>query len=334
MKIKKYLLILSTVCVMAAWFLCSCDSAVRTEEKIINVKRAIELATPGNLTYTADLTSLEISWNMVENADKYEVYMSESEVFGEESTTTQFSNTYKVENLAAGKTYYFKVRAMASHHNNVKEMTYYSGFSTVLKAATENYPVKPVVTAEITDVDSVKLSWEEINDCYSYKVYQGEDSSSDNAECISIYQTSCTYTAKGLTLGKTYYFWVESKVDFEYYKSDAVMVEMKLPAPANLTATRKTSSSVELNWNSVDTADGYNVAYYIDDETDDVVQISVAENKATVTDLEAGVYTFKVCAYKGDKVGAETDGVEVSTFFPAVTIKGVTPAGCVKSSDI
>ena len=38
MKIKKYLLILSTVCVMAAWFLCSCDSAVRTEEKIINVK--------------------------------------------------------------------------------------------------------------------------------------------------------------------------------------------------------------------------------------------------------------------------------------------------------
>ena len=87
MKIKKYLLILSTV-VMAAWFLCSCDSAVRTEEKIINVKRAIELATPGNLTYTADLTSLEISWNMVENADKYEVYMSESEVFGEEPTTT------------------------------------------------------------------------------------------------------------------------------------------------------------------------------------------------------------------------------------------------------
>lgn len=331
MKIKKYLLILSTV-VMAAWFLCSCDSAVRTEEKIINVKRAIELATPGKLTYTADLTSLDISWNMVENADKYEVYMSESEVFGEEPTTTQFSNTYKAENLTAGKTYYFKVRAVASHYNNVKDMTYYSGFSTILKATTENYPVKPVVTAEITDVDSVKLSWEKINDCYSYKVYQGEDASSDNAKCISLYQTSCTYTAEGLTLGKTYYFWVESNVDFEYYKSDAVMVEMKLPAPANFAAVRKTSSSVELNWNSVDTADGYNVAYYIDDETDDVVQISVAENKATVTDLEVGVYTFKVCAYKGDKVGAETDGVEVSTFLPAVTIKGVTPAGCVKSS--
>ena len=330
MKIKKYLLILSTV-VMAAWFLCSCDSAVRTEEKIINVKRAIELATPGNLTYTADLTSLEISWNMVENADKYEVYMSESEVFGEEPTTTQFSNTYKAENLTAGKTYYFKVRAVASHYNNVKDMTYYSGFSTVLKATTENYPVKPVVTAEIAGVDSVKLSWEKINDCYSYKVYQGEDASSDNAKCISLYQTSCTYTAEGLTLGKTYYFWVESNVDFEYYKSDAVMVEMKLPAPANFAATRKTSSSVELNWDSVDTADGYNVAYYIDDETDDVVQISVTENKATVTDLEAGVYTFKVCAYKGDKVGTETDGVEVSTFLPAVTIKGVTPAGCVKN---
>ena len=109
------------------------------------------------------------------------------------------------------------------------------------------------------------------------------------------------------------------------------MVEMKLPAPANFAATRKTSSSVELNWDGVDTADGYNVAYYIDDETDDVVQISVTENKATVTDLEAGVYTFKVCAYKGDKVGTETDGVEVSTFLPAVTIKGVTPAGCVKN---
>lgn len=316
----------------AACFLCSCDSAVSTQEKVINVKRAIELAKPANLEYTADFTQAEIFGYMVENADKYEIYMSESEVFGEEATATVYGGSYIAENLTAGKTYYFKVRATASHNNNIKDVTYYSEFSDVLKVTAKGYPVKPVVTAEIAGVDSVKLSWEEINDCYFYKVYQGEDSDSDHAKCISLYQTSCTYTAKDLILGKTYYFWVESSVGLEHYKSDAVTVEMKLPAPANFAAARKTSSSVELNWDSVDTADGYNVTYYIDDETDDAVQISVTENKTTVTDLKTGVYIFKVSANKGEIAGAETDGVEVSTYLPAVTIKSVTPAGCVKSS--
>lgn len=332
MKIKKYLLILSAVCMTAAWFLCSCDSAVSTQEKVINVKRAIELAKPANLEYTADFTQAEIFGYMVENADKYEIYMSESEVFGEEATATVYGGSYIAENLTAGKTYYFKVRATASHNNNIKDVTYYSEFSDVLKVTAKGYPVKPVVTAEIAGVDSVKLSWEEINDCYSYKVYQGEDSSSDNAECISIYQTSCEYTATGLTLGKTYYFWVESSVGLEHYMSDAVAVEMKLPAPANFTAARKTSSSVELAWDVVAAADSYKVSYYPDDRTDDITQIDVTENKTTVTDLKTGVYIFKVSANKGEIAGAETDGVEVSTYLPAVTIKSVTPAGCVKSS--
>lgn len=332
MKIKKYLLILSAVCMTAAWFLCSCDSAVSTQEKVINVKRAIELAKPANLEYTADFTQAEIFGYMVENADKYEIYMSESEVFGEEATATVYGGSYIAENLTAGKTYYFKVRATASHNNNIKDVTYYSEFSDVLKVTAKGYPVKPVVTAEIAGVDSVKLSWEEINDCYSYKVYQGEDSDSDHAKCISLYQTSCTYTAKDLILGKTYYFWVESSVGLEHYMSDAVAVEMKLPAPANFTAARKTSSSVELAWDVVAAADSYKVSYYPDDRTDDITQIDVTENKTTVTDLKTGVYIFKVSANKGEIAGAETDGVEVSTYLPAVTIKSVTPAGCVKSS--
>lgn len=316
----------------AACFLCSCDSAVSTQEKVINVKRAIELAKPANLEYTADFTQAEIFGYMVENADKYEIYMSESEVFGEEATATVYGGSYIAENLTAGKTYYFKVRATASHNNNIKDVTYYSEFSDVLKVTAKGYPVKPVVTAEIAGVDSVKLSWEEINDCYSYKVYQGEDSDSDHAKCISLYQTSCTYTAKDLILGKTYYFWVRSSVNLESYMSDAVAVEMKLPAPANFTAARKTSSSVELAWDVVAAADSYKVSYYPDDRTDDITQIDVTENKTTVTDLKTGVYIFKVSANKGEIAGAETDGVEVSTYLPAVTIKSVTPAGCVKSS--
>lgn len=332
MKIKKYLFILSAVCMTAACFLCSCDSAVSTQEKVINVKRAIELAKPANLEYTADFTQVEIFGYMVENADKYEIYMSESEVFGEEATATVYGGSYIAENLTAGKTYYFKVRATASHNNNVKDVTYYSEFSDVLKVTAKGYPVKADVTAEIISDNSVKLSWSEVTDCTSYNVYRGEDASSDNAKCIDFYNTSCEYTATGLTLGKTYYFWVRSSVNLESYMSDAVAVEMKLPAPANFTAARKTSSSVELAWDVVAAADSYKVSYYPDDRTDDITQIDVTENKTTVTDLKTGVYIFKVSANKGEIAGAETDGVEVSTYLPAVTIKSVTPAGCVKSS--
>ena len=332
MKIKKYLFILSAVCMTAACFLCSCDSAVSTQEKVINVKRAIELAKPANLEYTADFTQAEIFGYMVENADKYEIYMSESEVFGEEATATVYGGSYIAENLTAGKTYYFKVRATASHNNNIKDVTYYSEFSDVLKVTAKGYPVKADVTAEIISDNSVKLSWSEVTDCTSYNVYRGEDASSDNAKCIDFYNTSCEYTATGLTLGKTYYFWVRSSVNLESYMSDAVAVEMKLPAPANFTAARKTSSSVELAWDVVAAADSYKVSYYPDDRTDDITQIDVTENKTTVTDLKTGVYIFKVSANKGEIAGTETDGVEVSTYLPAVTIKSVTPAGCVKSS--
>lgn len=151
-------------------------------------------------------TSLEISWDKVENADGYKVYRYNTSTKKYVLMTTIHDNnttTYKNSKILSATNYYYKVAA----YKKVDGKTYIGAKSETLKATTK--PVQPGLVLSTT-TKKVKLD-------YSSKVSKRTDgyeiymATSKYGTYKLIKDTDMTtYTKSSLTSNKGYYFKVRA----------------------------------------------------------------------------------------------------------------------------
>ena len=143
--------------------------------------------------------SIKLSWTKVTGAKYYEVYGStDGKTFKKITTvSTTGAKITKVNGkaLAAGKTYYFKVRAMDSTQKLIGE------YSKVLKTGT--LTAAPKIT-KLTSAKSktVTVTWGKVTGAKSYVVYKSTDGKKWT-KVASTTKTTCTLTK--LTGGKPIY---------------------------------------------------------------------------------------------------------------------------------
>lgn len=151
------------------------------------------------LTSIPSTGKIKVSWTKVDGADRYEVYRADSRK-GEykllkTNTSLKFTNT----GAEAGKTYFYKVRAVAKDGTE-------GAFSTVKYRTCDL--ARPDVTTSLSTKGYPKLVWKAVENATAYEVYRTTDKFGTYKLIKTTEKTSFINTsAKN---GRTYYYYVKA----------------------------------------------------------------------------------------------------------------------------
>ena len=163
--------------------------------------RTCDLARPVVSTSSVSSTGkIKLTWKAIDGAVKYEVYRATSKSGTYSLVKTTTSTSYTNTSAKAGKTYYYKVKAI--HENSAANST----FSTA-KYRTCDLPC-PVVSVKLTSAGDPKLTWSAVNGAVKYEVYRATSKNGTYKKMITTTKTS--YTNSSATAGKTYYYKVKA----------------------------------------------------------------------------------------------------------------------------
>ena len=164
-----------------------------------------DLARPEiSISNVASSGKIKLSWKAVEGADGYEIQRSvgndDNYVAYKTTTSTSFTNTA----TTAGKTYYYRVRAI------------YDGKSSANSAWGYEYQTCDLAAPEITVSGTKKpgkivVSWSKVSGADRYYIYRATSKNGTYSKYDTT--TSTTYTNSSVTEGKTYYYKVIAVYD-------------------------------------------------------------------------------------------------------------------------
>ena len=165
------------------------------------VSRTCDCAQPKvTVANVASTGKIKLTWDKVDGAVKYEVYRATSKNGTYEllktTTGTSFTNT----SATAGKTYYYKVKAIA------EKSAANSAYSEVVTRTCDL--ARPKVTIKLSSKGKPALSWEKISGAVKYEVWRAT-SKNGTYELIKTV-TGTSFTNTSATAGKTYYYKVKA----------------------------------------------------------------------------------------------------------------------------
>ena len=206
------------------------------------------LAAPQNLTASANLLQVALSWSAVTNAASYNIKRAAASGGGPYTTiaTGITGTSYTDTGLTTGTTYYYVVSAVNGSNESINS----AEASAPVLAAPQN------LTAS-ANLMTAALSWTYVANATSYNIKRAT-TSGGSYTTITTGITGTSYTDTGLTAGITYYYVVSAVNSTNESVNSAEASATILAAPQNLTAT-DSQLTVALSWSSVANATNYNV---------------------------------------------------------------------------
>lgn len=260
------------------------------EEQVVQIKYIGAPVVTSATNYTA---TVKIEWTKVAGAEKYKIQRiivdSKGENYGSYKTIKTLSSSetsYKDTDLVAGRTYRYRVFAIAGDEECAAPDSFKHTFLKV-----------PEVSSLSNAYGGIKFSWSSVKNAEKYKIMRKE--SGEDWETIKTVSSSTTsYTDKTTKNGVKYYYAVKAlKGDSEsYYESKS----FKYFGSPKATVANKTSA-ITITWDKISGAKSYYVYRKAPGETSWKRIAIVTKNIYTDSDVKNGkTYKYTVKAYNGD----------------------------------
>ena len=234
------------------YYVVAIDEDGNASENSNIVSRTCDLAQPAiTLSNVASSGKIKITWDEVDGAVEYEVYRatSKSGTYSLLKTTTSTSLTNT--STTAGKTYYYKVRAIAT------KSAANSAYSEV-KSRCCDLAQTTVTLSNVASTGKIKISWTAVDGATKYQVYRA--ASKDGTYSLLTTTTSTSVTNTKTDAGKTYYYKVRAICDVDAATAAYSAVKSRccdLPRPDASIAL--SSSKPKVSWAKVTGAVEYKV---------------------------------------------------------------------------
>jgi len=142
----------------------------------------------------------KLSWNAVDGATSYEVYVATSKDGVYKLTATVKTTSYTHSAAVAGVKYYYKVKALGANATAESALSSYKCRTCDLAT--------PVVTAGLSSKGKPQLSWSAVTGASSYRVYRA--TSKDGEYTLMKTTTATNYVNTSAVAGTTYYYKVKA----------------------------------------------------------------------------------------------------------------------------
>jgi fibronectin type 3 domain-containing protein len=275
-------------------------------------------AAPSLTATTRSDTSIQVSWQQVQNAANYIIERSTASAGPFSAACTTASLSWTDVKLSPNTAYYYRGKATNS--------TGASGYSATVSATTAlRLSVPSGLASGAVTSTSITITWQAASGAQSYKIYR---SSSGTGTFSSVGTATATqYSDNGLTAGTIYYYKVSSvNGTNESAQSVALSVTASAAAPSaptGVTATAASATTITVSWTTVTGATGYIV--YGGTSSSSLSQIATATATTySHTGLTAATaYYYAVAATNASGTSARSTTVSATT----QSAGPATPAG-------
>ena len=212
-------------------------------------------------------SSVTLSWNAADGASGYEVYKRDESTYTPELLTTVTDTTYTVHGLSNDTACVFFVRAIADYKGNVQ----HSAMSPACEAKTGFGNIQNFHPT-MDDNGKAILSWSEVKGADGYIVEKSETGKDDGgwkqiADTKStVIDVSALEPGGKMDQGQKYFYRVcayttenGQKITTPY--SEVVNLHGQSEVPKLLRVQTSSKSSVLVEWEAVEGADGYSVQW-------------------------------------------------------------------------
>ena len=238
------------------YYVIAVDANGNESAKSKTLSATCDLAQPViTLSNVASTGKIKIRWSKIAGAVKYEVWRATSQNGTYTKLTTTTGTSVTNSKMDAGKTYYYKVKAIAS------KSTADSAFSDVASKMCD-LAQPSIALSNVTSSGKIKVSWGKVTGAAKYEVWRATSKTGTYKRLTTTTKTSYTDTAA--TAGKTYYYKVRavhSKADANSAYSSVGNLICDLQRP-NLTVKLSNKGKPTLDWNDISGATKYKVYIY------------------------------------------------------------------------
>lgn len=252
-------------------------------------------------TTTAKVNVIDLKWDAVAGATRYEIRYGTSPDFNQAKKLTSTKKTsYQFKKAKCGVDYYFWIQA----GNKIGR----SAWTASEEALRTSLIGSPVVTVKKQTYNSISLKWTKVDGAKKYMVYRV------NEEGLTFLKTQSgtSYTDKKLNAGENYYYVVRPVRDQDYGEnntSEMVVGRTVLQRITRLKAKVSGTDSIRLSWKKVPGVVKYEI-YRLDEKTGEYELLHNNGIRTSYRDagLEAGkTYSYKVIGWTpGDRKATST----------------------------
>jgi len=293
--------------------------------------RLVKLAQPVvKASNIAASGKVHLEWAKVEGATGYQIYRATSKTGSYKlmfvSSVNYYNNLFQID---AGKTYYYKVKAVMSSNTDANSI-----FSEIVsrtckleqpEVTVANFVVAYEPTVKNTkDRNVLRVSWKKVSGAAKYEVYRA--TSKNGTYSRKATTTKLVYDDYDVSVGKTYYYKVKaihSNSDASSAASEIKSALNKLATPSRVSAGISISGKPYLNLGSV-----YDASYFYiyratakDGTYKKIASVKPGTGPSkTWTDTTSGITPGKTYYYKVKAVKSNNTAVD-SGFSSIVSAK-------------
>lgn len=264
-------------------------SEIKTDAEECNLPATARKISSISTTYN----NISFNWDYDPQASGYDIYRSTGGAYTKINTVSKDVISYTDYNLPQGGKYYYKVKSFNDYST--------SEYSNFMYSFTQLAPT--YVFATRNGPQSVKLTWNYVENCKGYYVYRAASKNGTYRKVATITNpNTLTYKNYELTTGKTYYYKILAYGNYSQCNSSYSNVTSSKPAPLepkSLKLKKKSKTSIGISWKKVSGASGYSV-YRATSKNGKYTRVATTKKTSfTNTKLKRKkTYYYKVRAYK------------------------------------